>query len=105
MQQYSIDAIVVNDVPGDFDASKVKWSGLSKINTISIIDIELCGRPIGVKPEAAAAPKIAIVWWLIVAGNVIAIAVDDVVVYNNLSEEFRIICFVNSFINMNSWEP
>jgi hypothetical protein len=54
VQQYSIDAIVVNDVPGDFEASKVKWKGLSKRNTISIIDIELCGRPIGGYPKNLA---------------------------------------------------
>jgi len=79
VHRYSIYTIVVNDVPGDFEASSV-ISGASNRNTISIIDIELCGRTIG-------AGLIDACWWwlLLVVGHVIAITVDDVVVYDNLS--------------------
>ena len=84
MQQYSIDTIVVNDVIGDFEAPTLVMSGVINKNTISIIDIELCGRPIVVLPVFAGRSP-ASIWSWIVDGNVIAITVDDVVVDNNFS--------------------
>ena len=84
MQRYSIDTIVVDDVPGNFEASTVVIGVINR-NTISIIDIELCGRPIGVLPVFAGRSP-ASIWSWIVDGNVIAITVDDVVVDDNLSE-------------------
>jgi hypothetical protein len=75
-----MEAILVNEVVGNQEFSGVNRGATSR-NTITILDIELCVRTIG----ASLISLIGVLSrLLLVGGDVVAIAVDDVSDYFNL---------------------